>query len=161
MREAHAKAGLTYQGRPSGVVYGCLQQLRRLMARFPGEVCCCWDAPRKTLHRRQFWLGYKANREGKGPSEAVADAYPQINLLRTELLSRLGLPNQFFQDGYEADDLIASLCQSRYWPSIKGIQWEVQNGQIESQIIKGVVIVSSDTDLYQLLGPRTVIYNLG
>lgn len=139
MREAFAKAGLTHQGRPSGVIYGVLQQLRILTRRFPGEICCCWDAPRKTLHRRQFWSGYKANREGKEPSEAAQDAYPQMIYLREKLLPRLGLPNQMLQSGFEADDLIGVLCKD----------------------LDKAVIVSSDNDLYQLLGPRVSVYDLG
>jgi DNA polymerase I len=89
--------------------------------------------------RRRFWPGYKANREGKQMPEAVLDAYPQMELLRKGLLPRLGLVNQMFQDGYEADDLIAGL----------------------SMISSPVTIVSSDSDLFQLLGPRCYIYNLG
>ena len=145
MREAFAKVGLTNHGRPSGVIYGTLQQLRLLMGRFPGEIICCWDAPRKSLHRRQFWSSYKANREGKEPSEAAQDAYPQMVVLREELLPRLGLPNQFLQGGYEADDLIAYMArESYYW--VDGHKF---------------IIASSDNDLYQLLGPRVSVYDFG
>jgi DNA polymerase-1 len=139
-REAFAKAGLTHRDRPSGVIFGALQQVRSLLNRFPGEIAFCWDGPRDRLLRRGFWPGYKANRDGGDVPEAVTDAYPQMILLREEILPRIGLPNQMAQDGYEADDLIAALCRS-------------------VRIVK--VIVSSDTDLYQLLGPTTVIYNLG
>lgn len=146
MREAFAKAGLTHRGRPSGVIFGALQQIRMLMGRFPGEVCCCWDGPRGELLRRQFWPGYKASRDTKESPEAARDAYPQMTLLREELLPRLGLPNQFLQTGYEADDLIAKLC-SNSKPTYGGV-------------VK-TIIVSSDNDLYQLLGPGTAIYRFG
>jgi DNA polymerase I len=91
--------------------------------------------------RRRFWPGYKANREGKQMPEAVLDAYPQMELLRKVLLPRLGLINQMAQNGYEADDLIARLSV------------------ISSSIT--ITVVSSDSDLFQLLGPRCHIYNLG
>jgi 5'-3' exonuclease len=145
LREAHAKAGLNYKGRPSGVVYGALQQLRNLMRRFPGEVCCCWDSPRSNSLRKAFYPEYKANRDGKDLPEAVSDAYPQMTMLRAEILPRLGLPNQFVQNGYEADDLIAYLAYN---------SWQRVNGD-------KMVIISSDNDLFQLLGPRVSIYNIG
>lgn len=146
LREAFAKAGLTHRGRPSGVVFGALQQLRTLMGRFPGEVCCCWDGPRKDLLRRRFWPGYKAARDDKETPEAARDAYPQMDLLREEILPRLGLPNQVLQEGYEADDLIAVFCN---WP----VRFNLNTGQIYPH-----VIISSDSDLFQLLGPRTSQY---
>lgn len=140
-REGHAKAGLSHEGQPTGVIYGFLQQLRILSQRFPGDVCLCWDS--KENLRKQFFPNYKANRgNGKnGMDDAMrSDILLQMALLRTELLPRIGYGNNFLMDGYEADDLIASLCRKL-------------SGQ--------KIVISSDTDLYQLLGPFTSIYRLG
>ena len=136
-REAYAKAGLSYKGRPTNVIYGFLQQTRSLMHLYPGEIHFCWDN-RESL-RKQFYPLYKANRKRDDLPEEVKDAFTQIEELRTEILPRLGLCNQHHQQGFEADDLIAVLC-----------------GQPGHKII-----VSSDNDLFQCLGPTVSIHNIG
>lgn len=158
MREAFAKAGLSHKGKSSGVVYGCLQQVRWLLARFPGEVCCCWDGPRKALLRRRLYPGYKAGRDAREPSPEAMEAGPQMALLRRNILPRLGLPNQMLQEGYEADDLIARIS------NLIGIEYRSPkpgDGGSNPSWCANIVIASSDNDLYQLLGPRTSIYHLG
>jgi DNA polymerase I len=58
----------------------------------------------------------------------------QIDLLREKYLYELGFRNILFEDGFEADDIIASLCQT-----------------ITENSDDKCIIVSSDKDLYQLL----------
>jgi 5'-3' exonuclease len=69
-------------------------------------------------------------------AEAIQLLHDQIADLRTGYLPALGYRNIFIQKGYEADDIIASLCSS------------ITDGEI--------VIVSTDTDLWQLLQWRRV-----
>lgn len=67
----------------------------------------------------------------------------EIDLLKTSLLHEIGFRNVFYADGYEADDIIASVCET-----VK------QKGD-------DAVIVSSDHDLYQLLCPwdKVILWN--
>jgi DNA polymerase-1 len=67
------------------------------------------------------------------------EAREQIALLRDVTLPMIGFQNVFWATGYEADDVIASVCQ--HLP--KGDE---------------AVIVSTDRDFYQLLSPRVSIW---
>lgn len=64
----------------------------------------------------------------------------QIRLLRKEVLYEIGFKNVFYKTGYEADDVIASVCQNL--PS-------------KSKAI----IIASDQDFYQLLNKNVMIWN--
>lgn len=142
-RIAHTHHGLSHNGRPTGVIFGFLMQVMGLLQRYPmghiGEVCFCWDSPRGSLFRRQFFPGYKADRDDRELSRATIDALPQMESLRDRILPGIGLPNQFIQFGHEADDLVAALARhpGRH------------------------IVVSSDQDLFQLLGPSVAIHRPG
>jgi len=136
-RVAYTHYGLTHNEQPTGVIFGFLKQVMGLMGRYPGEMCFCWDSPRSL--RKDFYPKYKGNRNKDEPPPEVADAYGQMVLLRNDILPRIGLSNQHFCDGYEADDLIGVLTKS---PGKH-------------------IVVSSDHDLYQLLGPSTMIHRPG
>ena len=140
-REGYSKLGLSYQGKPTNVIYGFLYQILRLIRRFPGEVCFCWDS--KESFRRGFYPQYKMNRRKKSIEIDIIDILSQINELKDNILPRIGYINNFTQSGYEADDLVAHFCLATAGSGDRKI------------------IVSSDNDLYQLLGPRTSNYNLG
>lgn len=137
-REAFSKAGLSYKGKPTGAILGFLRQLRFFLDLYPGEVAVCWDT-RRSL-RKEFCSEYKANRRKEELPEQIKDVFIQIEDLKTNILPRIGFPNQISQDGFEADDLIAVLCQR--------------------QIDKFRVIISSDNDLFQCLGPSVFMHNV-
>jgi 5'-3' exonuclease len=67
----------------------------------------------------------------------------QLYRLRTRYLTEAGFQNVFWQEGYEADDIIASICHS------------LLNRYDNDEMI----IVSTDADFYQLLNPRISIWN--
>lgn len=136
-RVAYTHHGLSHNGQPTGVVFGFLKQVMGLMEKYPGEICFCWDSINSL--RKEFHPEYKGNRNKDDPPPEVVDAHGQTDLLRDDILPRIGLPNQHHCSGYEADDLIGALTR------IPGRH----------------VIVSSDHDLYQLLGPSTVIHRPG
>lgn len=146
MREAHARAGLSHDGMPTGAIMGFLQQVRRLTREYPGEVCFCWDSHPEASLRKQFWPGYKANRVRSvlQVPRAVVDARMQIHLLRTDILPRIGYSNQFIQEGYEADDLVAALAK-------------LDIDIVSRTIPMPHVIVSSDKDLWQCMGPNVMM----
>jgi 5'-3' exonuclease len=138
-RESFSKAGLSHNGKPTGAILGFLRQLRSLLELYPGEVSICWDS-RRSL-RREFHSEYKANRRNGGEvPEQIQDVFAQIEDLRDHILPRIGYPNQYLCDGYEADDLVAVLCQR--------------------PIDAYRVIISSDNDLFQCLGPSVFMHNV-
>jgi len=138
-RECFSKAGLSHNGKPTGAILGFLRQLRSLLELYPGEVAICWDS-RRSL-RREFHSEYKANRRNGGEvPDQIKDVFTQIENLRDHILPRIGYRNNFLQDGYEADDLVAVLCQR--------------------QIDTYRVIISSDNDLFQCLGPSVFMHNV-
>ena len=121
---------LTSDGAPTGVIYGGLQSIHRLRKMFPKatKIICCWDS-RSSL-RKEIDPTYKADRKHTSDRQQIFDQIPMLK----EALSMLGISN-VEHDGFEADDIIAVLCKNRK-----------------------VTIVSTDTDLYQLLTEDVVIF---
>jgi 5'-3' exonuclease len=104
----------------------------------------CFDQP--PLLRRTLCPGYKTSREtsqAEKPQEiqdAIAEMKRQTSRLRDLYLPGMGYLNIRSAPGYEADDHIAA------W--VEAMPRE-----------EDAVIVSSDGDMFQLLGPRVVIWN--
>jgi DNA polymerase I len=145
-RAFHALPGLSYNDVPTGVVFGFLRDVVNLMDQFDTEsVAFCFDFPGRTL-REDLLPSYKSTRRDRHlaatPSEQKAQKSlrKQIKKLETDYLPAIGFRNVFSQEGYEADDIIASLCQT-----IDGDD--------------NIVVVSSDKDLFQLLSGRVSIWN--
>lgn len=124
--------GLTYLGNSTEIVFGFLRKILELAEQFEtNKFIFCWDSPRS--FRKEIYPEYKANRhKDRTPEEKEADqiAYQQFNLIRTTVLPELGFKRNYQVEGYEADDIIASV---------------VKNGTDK------YIVVSSDEDLYQLL----------
>lgn len=125
----HALPQMTVQDHGSEVIYGFLQHLQGMASYYKtSKFVFCWDV-RHSLRKRMY-PRYKTRPVDKSQEDSIRNMHIQLNLLRTDILPRIGFRNQFRQNGYEADDMIA---------------WIVKN-------IPGFyVIVSSDGDLYQLL----------
>lgn len=120
----------TSDGRRTGVVYGFFNTLFTLCRRYEcTNFAFCWDS--QASKRKEIYPEYKANR-AKTPD--VLEGYKQFDLIREEILPRLGITNSYWQEGYEADDLIASICRHN-----EGYKY----------------IASTDHDLYQLLDEET------
>ncbi len=115
-------------GVPIGAVFGFTKMLLKLLDDLnPAELAVVFDAGRKTF-RNDIYADYKANR-----SDPPEDLIPQFPLVR-EATRALGLP-LLEMEGWEADDLIASLAKQA-----------IEAG-------KSCLIVSSDKDLMQLVRP--------
>lgn len=99
----------------------------------------CFD--RGKLKRCDLLPTYKT-REGKDPEheEARRMAKDLMRRLRVSILPGLGFENLLSQQGYEADDIIASVV-------------------MDLPKDDDAVIVSTDGDLLQLLGENVIIYN--
>ena len=118
------------RGMPTQAIYGFAQMLLKVMReKKPDYLCVVFDPPGPT-HRHEMYDAYKATRQ-KMPEDLVTQV-PYIK----ELVSYHGVA-QLEKEGYEADDVIATLTR---WAADHDLE---------------VVIVSGDKDLLQLVSdPR-------
>lgn len=136
-RSHYAFPNLEWNGKPTGVVYGFLKEIQTLTQQHQSrDIVFAFDSPAKL--RRNDFKGYKAGRK-----EPPAGLPEQVRDLRERILFRLGFQNVYCQYGYEADDVIAVLCNLLAGP----------------RRMDNAVVVSSDRDLFQLLGARVSIWN--
>ena len=124
--------GLSYRGHHTEIIFGFLRHINELARHFETKkFIFCWDA-RKSL-RREIYPEYKTNRrvnQTEEENELDQIAYVQFNEIKDNVLPKIGFTNIFYREGYEADDIIASIVKNnpdRY------------------------IVVASDTDLFQLL----------
>ena len=93
----------TTTGQPTNAVFGFTSMLiNTLRDERPTHIAVAFDVSRKTF-RSETFPEYKANRE-KSPSEFAG----QVDLIRT-VLAAMDIP-AVSVDGYEADDVIATLA---------------------------------------------------
>lgn len=146
-RAFHTTGGLSYRSTPTGIVFGYLRTMLDLQDVFTTtRLVHCFDkGPPKRL---EMYPTYKESRKGKKAKKELTDEEKstlrsvrnQIIRLRKEYLPEIGCQNICSQYGFEADDVIASLCQ------------ELPQGH-------EAVVISADHDLYQLLSPTVRIYD--
>jgi len=144
-RALHSTGQLSFQDNPTGVIYGVLAEVLRCIDRFGTLQCCfCFDFGKP--HRTKYLPGYKSTRKAKRRTatpeekEVHREMKKQLHAMRTKVLHDIGFRNIFYEDGFEADDVIASLANSIPPPHSS-------------------VIISSDEDLFQLISPTTIIFN--
>lgn len=147
-RAFHSTGGLSYKGEATGVIYGILRDIKRFQELFQTDrVVFCFDHGKNK--RIEIDPAYKAGRREKYENatdeekEALKGMREQIHKLKTEYLTDLGFTNVFYQEGYEADDMIAMVVRS----------FIIQKEKREA------IIISADKDLYQLLGPQVLMWN--
>jgi len=140
-RAFHSTGGLTLRGQPIGTTFGVFAETKQLIQMYPTFVIVmCYDAGYAA--RQKAFPGYKATRRDKQRTEQ--EQFDRVAFLQQldalpEVLHRAGLKNHVKVTGWEADDVIACLAK-RY-----------------AAHDHRVLIVSSDADMYQLLGPRVRI----
>ncbi len=137
-RGYYAMPGLsTKDGTPTGGVYGFAAMALELIKRLkPDYVCVAWDKPKTNIRKRlAIYPDYKAGRKPAPP-----DFYTQIPILH-ELLEAFNWP-LYELDDYEADDIMCSLGQRA---AKEGIE---------------TMLISSDMDMLQCVGPLTHMYAL-
>ena len=126
----------TKSGQVTNAVFGFTRMVIRLLKdHHPEGITVAWDVSRKTF-RSAAYPEYKAQRK-KSP-----DHFRSQLPLADEVLQALKIP-QVRMEGYEADDLIATLARRA-----ADSGWEV-------------LIVTGDRDAFQLVGgPIRVLYTL-
>jgi DNA polymerase-1 len=124
----------TKSGQVTNAVFGFTRMLIRLLKDFhPEGIAVAWDVSRQTF-RTESYPEYKAQRE-KAPDQ-FRSQLPLID----EVLETLHV-TQLRREGYEADDLIATLTKNAVSEG-----WDV-------------LIVTGDRDAFQLIGgPVKVVY---
>ena len=124
----------TAAGLPTEAVYVFANMINRLIGEHkPEYIAAVWEGRGPTF-RDEIFPEYKANRQ-----ETPEDLLKQLPYIE-RLLDALNVPTPA-EDGYEADDTIGSLAKQA---SARGIE---------------ALIVSSDKDLMQLVGPNVRLMN--
>lgn len=123
------------KGQPTGAIYGFLLTLFKAMKDLnPDYIAACFDLPAPTFRHKEY-KEYKAKRP-KTPDEIVQQ-FPETK----EVLRSFNIPI-FEKEGFEADDLIATI--SNRIPK-----------EAEAYILTG------DLDTLQLVSKNIKIYTLG
>ncbi len=119
----------TSKGQATNAVFGYVNAIRKILRVYkPEYMAVCFDSPKKT-YRQEKYTEYKIQRP-KMPDDLIS----QIPIIK-EVTQAFNL-SIFEFGGFEADDIIATLCQ---------------------QAIKNdldVVIISDDKDMYQLANEK-------
>lgn len=125
----------TSAGVAVNAVFGVVTMLNKLIGQNrPDHLVICADHPQKGF-RHKIYPAYKANR-----SSPPEDLVPQFDLV-WEFIRAYPLP-VLSVEGYEADDIIATLVhQYKHTPNIE------------------IIIVSSDKDLMQLVDNNVCLYD--
>ncbi|HKX74927.1 MAG TPA: DNA polymerase I [Acidimicrobiia bacterium] len=119
----------TTSGQVTNAAYGFTRMLIKLLGdHHPEALAVAWDVSRQTFRSTQF-PEYKAQRQAS--PDAFRSQLPLIN----EVLDALDV-SQLRREGYEADDLIASMAAQALEEG-----WDV-------------LVVTGDRDAFQLIEPR-------
>lgn len=144
-RARYSMGELTWKGAATGVIYGFLQSVIHLQERFNTDrIVFCFDS--RFSKRKKIYPAYKANRKNRKPmtdkeQEFEQEFHRQVIKLRMEYLPAIGFRNILWQQGYEADDLMASAAATCV-------------GQKEEAII-----ITADEDLFQCIRGGVRIFN--
>jgi len=138
---------LEFNDAPTGVIYGFLRDLAVLQDELDStDLVFCFDYGRSL--RYVDLPSYKASRNQRAKEAPREEQITrkrfrqQVDLLRDHLLRGIGFRNIFLQEGYEADDIIASV---------------VRNTIPKEDM---AVVVSADKDLYQVLREKKPVASL-
>lgn len=137
----------TTKGIPTNATYGVVNMLLKFIRKHnPAHLVMVFDSQTPTF-RKKISKEYKANREA--PPE---DLIPQFDQIK-KFVSLYPFPSVQV-DGFEADDLIASVI--KLWKE-KGIPLE--EGGVAIPKNSEIVVVTGDKDLMQLVGNGVTLYD--
>ena len=144
-RAQYALGDFYHEDEPTSVVFGLLRDIVEWTETFQtGRIAFCFDA--RTNKRNDIYPKYKENRrddpnESEEEKKRKVEFRRQVRRLREEDLFALGFRNVFWAEGYEADDVIASIVYHSL-------------GEDDE-----AVIVATDQDLFQLISPRVSMFD--
>jgi DNA polymerase-1 len=143
-RALHSLGHLSWEGEPSGVVFGLFQQLKTICQDprvHSNRVGLFFDS--RTSYREEVFPDYKKKRRDKRSEEEkalIATLWEQVHRLRKKGFKQVGLPC-YLQRGLESDDLLAMAVH-----------------QVEQRGERSIV-VTADGDLYQAIGESSDWYD--
>lgn len=121
------------EGNPTNAVYGFTSMLLRIIEDLkPTHLIVCFDRKEPTF-RKEMFDDYQSHRP-----EADKDLISQFGTVR-KVVGSFGIPI-FDKAGYEADDLIGTIAKK------------------SEKDLDGVVIVTGDKDILQLVTDKTKVY---
>jgi DNA polymerase-1 len=145
-RAFFSTGSLSWEEKATGVTYGVLRDVTTLVKEHDTmDLVFCFDYGRGL--REQAVPTYKESRRKKKEEmvfeekKAWESLQDQLNQLRTTILPDLGFHNVYFQEGYEADDMIAAFVKT-----------VVQKDET-------AIVVSRDSDLLQLLRKNVYVWD--
>lgn len=141
-RAFHAMGDLSFEGAGTGALFGFFREIEDLRDTL-GDDYIAFACDHGHAYRTELYPGYKLRRyDDKTPEELEArqELRRQINALRDKWLPMVGYRNVYKQPGVEADDLIAR--------AVEKIPNDAE-----------AIIVSSDTDLWQLIRHNVWCYS--
>lgn len=120
----------SYSGEPTKVTYNFMLMLLGIIDSRADYIAVCFDAPRETLFRTKLFPEYK----GQRPPKPVGFGRQRKRI--RQILKLMKVPT-FEVEGYEADDLIATIANkfAQFYPASS----------------TNIEIMSSDKDLFPLL----------
>jgi DNA polymerase-1 len=139
-------AGLSANDKGTAVIYGFLSKILDIQEYEKADrIVFAWDS--RKSNRVKLFPDYKKKRREKKKEytedeiRVHQDRARQFKLLRTEILPTLGFKNIFMEEGFEGDDIIASVA----------LKYRKENY---------VKIIARDADLYQLITETCVIFDI-
>jgi 5'-3' exonuclease len=150
-RAYHALPPLTApDGSLVNAVYGFTAMILRIFKDLqPTHIAVCFDRPTPTFRKKMF-KGYQAKRPKM--DEELSGQIEKVH----EVVRSFGLP-VFEKDGFEADDVIGTLCRKAQNSKFKNQNTsKIQNSN--EQKIDQVVIVTGDKDILQLVNDKVFVY---
>lgn len=125
---------VTSDGQPTNAIYGFVRMVKRIVEEIkPGYIAVCFDVS-KVTHRTRKFSDYKINRPSM-PQELLSQVPYIKDVVRAYNFS------VFESEGYEADDVIASIVHQ-------------SGGKFDK-----IIIISSDKDILQLVDKKVEVYN--
>lgn len=132
---------LSYNEKPTFVIYGFLFRLRSIALKVKPDIIVFALDSKTSIRKDKYFPEYKEKRNLIEKTEEQKEldriSYPQFDIVQDEIIPELGFKNVFKVEGYEADDIIGSICRTHK-------KFEI-------------CIVTSDEDMYQCLRPNIAI----
>lgn len=122
------------KGQPTNAVYGFVSTMLKILKQYaPSHMAVCFDTGKKTLRQEKF-EEYKIQRPSM-PEDLIS----QLPVIK-EVIKAYRIP-VFEKDGYEADDVIATIVRKL------------------GKSVGKIVIASDDKDMYQLVNDEVAMYS--
>lgn len=136
-RAAFGMGELSWNQQQVQVVFDFLRQILKTAEDFHcRDFVFCFDS--KESWRKVYFPDYKKSRGEKKVDFDLADFHRQLDDIRKVVLPYMGFQNIFQQNGYEGDDIVASVVENN-------------GGEF--------IVVANDEDLFQILKEGVGLYN--